>query len=758
MKKILTILILLFVTSNSYAAVKVTAQSGAWSETSTWVGGVLPINTDSVVISSGHQVLMDVDTSGFSYGIQGVRIEGGSENPGMLYFKNGTSGYLKIRTNYIIEGTTIGQRGRLLANADGDWTNTAPLANEYKAVISTGGSINENINGENLDIRLLATQPTIPYTYLYKDRYDIEVSEVTVDVANNRLTLGVTPPADGTGIMFLDTDGELPNGIVEGVYYWIANIVGNTFQISTYSTYYPVDLKSIGSGTISFFTGFGTASTTWNVLDDLTSDPTWSNTTSYNEVILQNDKYSGTTAYLNNILSTQLTFSTSVDVTVPRLIFNMSRNVRIYTSGASSVIIELGESNHQHSIFNCLFHSYSSTTVTAIHGGSNYNFNGIIGRIRNGIDGSRNANISGFILLLFYDAIKNVNDSNISTFIFGAGYNTYIETGGIVNSNRNNITSIIIGCYQAICQGNNNIINGKIIENNFGIRGGFNNIIKGDIIMNVMDILILQSNITLEDFSTSTNINNLFMSAKVDKNCNIYHPVTGFSNLVGSQGGSDSVFYTGQTNGNNYYASSIYGNGKIILDGGIDGEQEFLNYSANVRRIVCDPFTSPWPYVNQDYRDKYGYPSVDYNGTNGECLMVYNLVYWNYVKEIPITILKDRKIWVPTGSHTLTYYLQNTLVGNESVPIAEGDLTLTCRYIQSAENLIHSEVSSSPIVLTRTSPSDWSQSISVSFVQATDGYVEIDMEWKNGTEGDTVSPTDNIRKLFVTPTPVITTN
>jgi len=100
-------------------ATKTSAQSGNWSAGATWVGGVKPADDDAVVIAAGHNILMDDDLSAYT-GLQTVTIQGGV-TPGILYFKNGTSGYLKIRTGYNLVGTLDTNRGRLLANSDGVW-------------------------------------------------------------------------------------------------------------------------------------------------------------------------------------------------------------------------------------------------------------------------------------------------------------------------------------------------------------------------------------------------------------------------------------------------------------------------------------------------------------------------------------------------------------------------------------------------------------------------------------------------------------
>lgn len=73
------------------------AKSGNWGTTSTWVGGVVPTNGDSAIIAEGHQVMFNVDQSGFANGLTGLTING------ILYWNNAGVTCLKMNGN--ITGT-----------------------------------------------------------------------------------------------------------------------------------------------------------------------------------------------------------------------------------------------------------------------------------------------------------------------------------------------------------------------------------------------------------------------------------------------------------------------------------------------------------------------------------------------------------------------------------------------------------------------------------------------------------------------------
>src|SRR5574343_487367 len=127
MKKLLFPILAILIFSASVNAATITSNaSGNWATGATWVGGSAPADGDAVVIAAGHNILMNADLSAYT-GLQTVTIQGDDSTPGMLYFKDGTSGYLKIRTGYNLVGTTVTNTGRVVANNAGNWADTTAL-------------------------------------------------------------------------------------------------------------------------------------------------------------------------------------------------------------------------------------------------------------------------------------------------------------------------------------------------------------------------------------------------------------------------------------------------------------------------------------------------------------------------------------------------------------------------------------------------------------------------------------------------------
>lgn len=309
-------------------------QSGSWSATSTWVGGVVPVDGSDVVIAAGHSVLMDVDQSAMT-GMQSVTVQGHSTAPAMLYWANGTSGYLKIRTGYTLLGTSATLKGRVLANSDGVWGNTGPLAFANKAVIDLQGTA--LINAKYLDMQLFCAEPTFKSVRTYG-------SKIVVTVDSGADTFGATAHglANTTPVMF-QSSGLLPAPIAADTPYYVVSTSTNTFQVALVSGGTVIDLTSTGSGTIEVYTGHTNTSTAaMNVLDDVTADPAWTTASGHNAVVLvdtwDSSAYDQQRLTLSDIFAGTITLSANVDsAQFPGArIFLSSRNVSIRSAGTST--------------------------------------------------------------------------------------------------------------------------------------------------------------------------------------------------------------------------------------------------------------------------------------------------------------------------------------------------------------------------------------------------------------------------------------
>lgn len=132
------------------------ARSGSWSsaasntDISPWDDGAgsnpntgCPVAGDTVVIAAGCDVLMDVDIG--AAGLANLTINGHATDPGVLYWKEGTSGTLVIASGGKIQGSSGARNGRILAGKTGIWpgasVSASLMASQYGAtgVVTDGG-------------------------------------------------------------------------------------------------------------------------------------------------------------------------------------------------------------------------------------------------------------------------------------------------------------------------------------------------------------------------------------------------------------------------------------------------------------------------------------------------------------------------------------------------------------------------------------------------------------------------------------------
>jgi len=251
--------------ANKYAVV-----SGLWSDIATWSdtdggagGASVPADGDAVFISAAVNVLMNADLSAYT-GLFTVTIRGGA-TPGMLYFKDGTSGYLKIRSTYQLVGTTSTNRGRLLANSDGVWGNTGSLAFANKAVIALEGTA--QVTATNLDIALYCDNTLATSVRTYGQVF----AECTVDAGANTLTYTGIAAAlpNNTLVRVTAGSGALPAELTANTDYWVVGATGNTIQLATANGGAAIDLSA--GGPINVHCGFyGTWGVSGNTLTKTT--------------------------------------------------------------------------------------------------------------------------------------------------------------------------------------------------------------------------------------------------------------------------------------------------------------------------------------------------------------------------------------------------------------------------------------------------------------------------------------------------------
>lgn len=328
-------------------ATKYAVVSGSWSDTATWSdtdggagGATVPADDDAVVISANVSVLMDVDQSLFANGIAGMTIRSHATTPGMLYFKNGTDGYLKIKTGTVVQGTNAAIKGRILANADGVWGNTEPLqvsntANIY--MVETA-----KFTGTYLDVRLYCAQPTTKVVRVYGTKFD-----VTVDVANSRL-VSSSPHGLTTGaIVAFSSTGTLPTPLESNIIYAAVVVDSTKFAVRWDANWGNIPITSAGTGTLTVYTAHANTSTAIiNVMDDVSGESSyWTGTTGRNYVILSEwGSIASEELLISSIASGAITFTSNISGAYSPLsvIVLVSRNVQVHLYGTTSRTVFAG--------------------------------------------------------------------------------------------------------------------------------------------------------------------------------------------------------------------------------------------------------------------------------------------------------------------------------------------------------------------------------------------------------------------------------
>jgi hypothetical protein len=663
--------------------------SGSWSG-AIWSGGSgsggAPADGDDVVIAAGHSVLMDSDLSAWT-GLFSVTIQGHATTPAMLYFKDGTNGYLKIRTGYDVVGTSATLKGRLLANSDGVWGNTGSLAFANKAIIYLTG--NSRIRTQYLSVRLYCTMPTNKYVTTYNDKFTVS----SINTGTNVITMTGSHGWSANRPVRIKSSGTLPAPLLADATYFVGSPSGTDLKLLSGSGGSEVDLTSSGSGTIEIYSGYETYSgvTTVNVFEDVTTDTPWITTTNHNHMVLVNegveagDYQRGTITTIN---SGSMVISPALDSAQNpgARIWYTSRNVSIQSTNTGYDQVMPLYSGDTY-VLQCEIRNVG--TGTDRHG---YLF-GYPG-YATGLD--LNAVIVGWdavfmqmpgpdtfsgVIVGCYYAFYNTNYWTISGYIAGC-------TQPVTNNTAMcNITGEIRGCPNSI-NGSFNTISGKLVGNGKVMGQGSHNIFTGDIASCVNIFCDGSSdNIISSNVHCYTEIVYGYQYCKKNilRNAKVIPEVTGIRA---------------------YYRNGMPLSVAMENKDRVDGIQRIYCSQGDIYKTACDGTGDA--------------PSVDPDGGHGYCIEASNIQTATSGLAV-LPILDDQRIWLTAAAHTVTYKLQTTYSS-----ITAGNLKLTCTYIGTDGVL--TDVTNAPAITTRSDDTDWSQTLAVTFTPSADGWATFKIE------------------------------
>lgn len=461
--------------ANKYAVA-----SGAWSAIATWSdtdggagGAAVPADGDAVFISAGVSVLMDVDLSAYT-GLFGVTVRGDATTPGMLYWKNGTSGYLKIRTGYSLVGTTGTLKGRVLVNSDGVWGNTGSLAFADKAVIDLGAT--SRIYATYLDLAFYGYN-AMPNKYVRT--YGVRHT-VTADAGTDTLNKTAHGLTNTTPVMIMSS-GAIPAPLEADTLYYVVSTAANTFQLAYYSGGAAIDLTNVGSGTIEVYTGAANGASPVNVFEDVTAETGWTTDTGHNRAVFVDhgpQSYDQQRVTITAIAAGTITLSSALtSIASPGARIGLSsRNVSIQSATLTNIaVVDYNSATADAGVFQCELVSTAGTGTTfygfGIQGGTGHTVSGTMMGFNYAVTGGTGHTISG-IIMGCNSALQSGEGHTMSGTVMGCVYAFNSGSG-------HNMSGTTIGCSNAQYYGSGNTISGTVIGCNYGFFVGVGHTMSG---------------------------------------------------------------------------------------------------------------------------------------------------------------------------------------------------------------------------------------------------------------------------------------
>jgi hypothetical protein len=785
--------------------------SGVWSSLTRWdtvAGGggsnpasVAAMEDNLFVIQDTHVIDFDIDTSAWTVGFQTITITGGEGTPGTLRCDSTTLAAgtynVKMKTGFAIVGSAaaVTNHGRILANSDGAWGTTTPLANDRKFIISTltGTSTVDTITATHLDIQLYCKQPAVTD---YVEVYGVPFV-VTFDNATEKFTI-VSPtntpaiPPDGTPITL---SGTVPAELTAGTTYFVKAVSGATGELEA-----SIAISDNGSGTIYMHYGC------WGPVAQATEVNTTTGVITWNGVppaanTAVRVKSSGTLPTGLTAYDLYYTITISGNTCKLTLISGDTTGIVIPSAvGSGNISMYCGSSYTNSKVVNVIQDVTTDWVATAggngatcvlfDYGPASYDQQRDIIATFNAkylILTTNNADSAQYPLARIYLVARNVavrsestgTQPNISgatgdtyqceitktaaagTTFYGYGLNSCNSnivsgtisgcTYGLFGSNSNNISGTISGCSHGLYSGSNNTVSGTISGCSYGLNSSNNNTVSGTISGCTYGLFGSNSNNisgTISGCNTGLSSSNNNTVSGTISGCNT--GLSGSNNTTVS-GTIVNCTTTATLDGLNTLRNLaltpavVSGRNTTAVKGRLRVEN--LGRSATAHKIY-DNFGDIIKTACDNTGDA---PSVDPDGGNGYCVEASNVQSLLGQIETGITgsgiyvankltIIEEQRIWLTAAAHTLTYKVQTTYAG-----ISAGNLKLTCYYL-GAGGATTLETDA-PAINQRSDDTDWSQTLVAGFTSEQEGWATISidlMEYESGNE------------VYIWPVPVVT--
>ena len=711
----------------------ITSRTGArsWATATDWVGDACPVdNVDSAVIAADCQMLMNQDQSAYT-GLLSVTINGGAA-PGILYFKDGTSGYLKLKTGCNLDGTTSTNRGRLLANSDGVWRGVKGTTVTGSAAADTLTAVSHGL----ADTTLISffpdsTADVLPAPLVVGKNYFVR--DAAADTFKVALTSGgaaIDLTTNGTGTFGVNTCLAQANKAVIDLQGTSRVITTNldivlcctnpaNLYVTTYKTAYTCtdQTTDINVGTdVITFTSAPPAAGTAVIVRSSGTLPTplsadyiyYIRTVSGNTCKLATQNSDATIVDITATGSGTLTMYNGHTDTGTKTI-NVIEDVTadpcwVTTTGHNRVcLVDIAPESYDQQRDTLATINAGSMVITTNNidsvqypGARIYLSSRNVSIRSNGTSANQNiVDYSGAITLpgVFQCEIANVYQPGTQTTFYGYGINkgtSHIMSGSI------------FGCNYGAGFGVGHIISGSIFGCNYGAGFGVGYIISGKVGYNASDIAVPNTYDFQFGVSWSNALSIILKNAKIPSVPTFYRRNTA---RIGSQG-RQGVF--------------SYDHGQVA------GAFKCYQPMGDIVKTACDGTGDA--------------PSVDPDAGHGYCIEASN-IQSNCGSYAPVSVFDKHKIWFAAGTYTITYKVQTTYAG-----ITAGNLKLTARYLSDDSPLTYAEETNAPSIAQRANDADWTQTLAVTITTLAAGWVELKMELMEYEAGN---------KLYVWPTPVV---